>query len=199
MKKIIKYLVSLIVLIILFTLIINIVVVVKTKRNIKEGNYMDFEYAIVLGAKVTNNLPSLMLKDRLDKALEIYKQNNNIKIILSGDSVDEKKYDEVGVMEKYLIENGVPINNIILDKYGINTHDSIIRCKEIVKDKNVLIITQKYHLYRSLYIAKNIKLNASGVYAKEKVYFGNTKRIIREMLAIVKDFILIKFDKTSKY
>lgn len=194
MKYFKKVLIIFSILIISIISIINLIVISKSNNFIdKDINYNDYDYVLVLGAKVYKDRPSKMLKDRLDKALEIYKQNNNIKIIISGDSVNSKEYDEVGIMYDYLINNNVNKDNIITDTKGINTSTSILNTKEIVNNKKVIIVTQKYHLYRSVYMADEKELNAIGISADYKKYPGELTRGIREILARVKDYVLIKF------
>lgn len=199
MKKTIKITTIIFFLLFILVLIINIVELNKCKNLIyTDTSYDEFEYVLVLGASVKNNYPSLMLKDRLDKAIEIYNSNNNIKIILSGDSV-KKDYDEVGVMLQYLLDNEVEKDNIILDKYGISTYDSLKRIENIVQDKKLIIVTQKYHLTRSLYIALSNDFDAVGVSAYDYRYNGQLIRDIREVLARVKDYFLTKINSKPKY
>ncbi len=188
MKKLIKISISICLLLTLLIIITNIIIIGKSTYYIDNDiNYKNYDYVLVLGASAKNNRPSLMLKDRLDKVVEIYNENSNIKIILSGDSVKEN-YDETGVMYNYLTNSGINSNNIIIDKYGVSTYDSVVRIKDITKDKKVIIVTQKYHLYRSIYIAKQNNINVVGVKAYEYKYFGNLKREIREVLARTKDY-----------
>lgn len=188
MKKLIKISVSICLLLTLLIIITNIIIIGKSTYYIDNDiNYKNYDYVLVLGASAKNNRPSLMLKDRLDKVVEIYNENKNIKIIVSGDSVKEN-YDETGVMYNYLTNSGINSNNIIIDKYGVSTYDSVVRIKDITKDKKVIIVTQKYHLYRSIYIAKQNNINVVGVKAYEYKYFGNLKREIREVLARTKDY-----------
>jgi len=199
-KRIIKIFIIECLVIFVFVFLINFVVIRKTSKYINSNiNYNDYNYVIVLGAKVEGNTLSLMLKDRLDKALEIYKTNNNIKIIVSGDSQNPNIYDEVSVMRNYLIQNGVEEDSIISDNYGISTYDSIVRMKNIIKDEKIIIVTQKYHLYRSIYIAKELDIDAYGVSAREYKYYGQLQRNIREILARVKDYVLVKINAKSKY
>ncbi len=188
MKTLIKISISICLLLTLLIIITNIIIIGKSTYYIDNDiNYKNYDYVLVLGASAKNNRPSLMLKDRLDKVVEIYNENKNIKIILSGDSVKEN-YDETGVMYNYLTNSGINSNNIIIDKYGVSTYDSVVRIKDITKDKKVIIVTQKYHLYRSIYIAKQNNINVVGVKAYEYKYFGNLKREIREVLARTKDY-----------
>lgn len=184
----------------IFVLFVNLVVIGKSSKYInKDINYNNYNYVIVLGAKVDSNGPSLMLKDRLDKAIDIYRSNSDIKIIVSGDSVNPSIYDEVGTMYSYLVSNGVNSSNIIKDNYGISTYDSIVRMKDIINNDKVIVVTQKYHLYRSIYIARSLDLESVGISAREYKYFGQLGRDIREILARVKDYLLVKLGVNSKY
>ena len=153
----------------------------------------DVDCIIVLGAAVKNgNTPSRMLSDRLDKSLEVYKTGCTSKILVSGDHGD-KYYNEVGVMKNYLIDEGVESSNIFMDHAGFSTYDTMYRAKNIFKAKKVVIVTQQYHLYRALYIAEKLGIEAYGVSALDVRYAGQTKRDIREFLAIDKDFVKVIF------
>ena len=139
-----------------------------------------------------------MLKDRLDKTIEVYK-DTKAKIILSGDSVNSSEYDEVGKMKNYVLSKEIPIEDIILDEHGISTYDSIYRIKDLTKGKKVVIITQRYHLYRALYIASSLNINSYGIPAQGENYFGQEYREFREVLARNKDFVKCIITPSSKY
>ena len=193
MKKLSKIVFISIILICIFVIIINLIMISKTSKYIdKTDNYDTYDYILVLGAKVVNNEPSLMLKDRLDKAIEIYNSNPNINIIISGDSSNYKVYDEVGVMYNYLINNKVDKSHIIRDNYGINTINSINNVRNTIYNKKIIIVTHKYHLYRSIYIANKLNIDNVGVSAYDYKYKGQWYREIREVLARVKDYILVR-------
>ena len=97
--------------------------------------------------------------------------NNKItdRILVSGDHTEDN-YDEVNVMKNYLIENNIPSEKIFMDHAGISSYDSIYRAKKIYKANRIIIVTQKYHLYRSLYIAKKLDIEAYGVVADKREY-----------------------------
>ncbi len=191
LKKIIITIISIITIITILTIIINIYIYLTTKKQIITIDKINnIDYILVLGAKVSNNKPSIMLKDRLDKAYEIYNTNKNIKIILSGDG-QNKENNEVKVMQDYLINLGVNKDNIILDKEGLSTSNSIYNLKNKLKINKVLIITQEYHLYRSLYISNKLNIESYGIPAKKENYQGWIYREIREILARVKDFFKV--------
>ena len=87
------------------------------------------------------------------------------------------------------MQKGISSENIFMDHAGFSTYDSIYRAKHIFEAKKVIIVTQKYHLYRALYIANQLGLKAYGVNADPRQYAGATYREIREILARNKDFI----------
>ena len=128
-----------------------------------------------------------MLEDRLLKAIDLYESGVSPKLIMSGDH-EKKEYDEVNPMKNFAIEKGIPSEDIFMDHAGFSTYESIYRAKEIFNAKRIIIITKKYHLYRALYIAKQLGLDAYGVSADLRNYSGQTKREIREILARNKDF-----------
>ena len=167
---------------------------IKTIEEVK-----NIDTIIVLGAKVHDDgRLSLMLKDRLDKTIEVYNKLDIKRVIVSGDS-EHKDYDETTKMKEYLINNGIPEEDIIVDIYGLSTYDSIYRLKNVYGINKSIIITQKYHLYRSIYIANSLGIEAYGIPASGKDYFGQTAREIREILARNKDFLTSLFNVKSKY
>ena len=190
MKKL-KLLIIICLVICLIPFGINGLVILKTKNNIFEYTEVNDNYdiALILGCSVLRNgNPSLMLRDRLDKGIELYESNKVNKILISGDH--SKEYSEVEVMYNYLIEHGINEEDIVIDYEGYSTSDSILNYKKEYSDKSVIIVTQKYHLYRALFIANDLSLNAIGIPAKEVSYNGQFFREVREILARNKDFVI---------
>lgn len=149
----------------------------------------DIDCIVVLGASVVDgDKPSLMLQDRLDKSIEIYYADISPKLLMSGDH-GGLYYDEVNVMKNYAMDEGVPSEDIFMDHAGFSTYESMYRAKEIFQAKKVIVVTQEYHLYRALYIADAMGLEAYGIPAEEISYRGQALRDIREVLAITKDFV----------
>lgn len=201
MKKILKYAIYLILLLVIIGLLINLYMILITNnriKKIKEIDYDDIDCIIVLGAGIRGSRPSPMLEDRLLTSVDLYNNNVAIKIIVSGDH-GTKDYDEVNVMKRYLIENNILSEDIFMDHAGFSTYDSIYRAKEIFGAKRVVIVTQKYHLYRALYIAKELNLDAYGVVANRRNYYNQLKRDIREFVARIKDYIKCIIHPKSKY
>ena len=191
-KKIIKYIIIILAIIMILVISINTYVKKSTKKQIIENKaYTDLteiDAIIVLGAGINGTQPSHMLEDRLLGAIELYKNNISSKIIMSGDH-GKTDYDEVNIMKKFAIEKGIPSEDIFMDHAGFSSYESIYRAKEIFKAKKVVIVTQKYHLYRALYIANQLGIEAYGVGADPRQYVGETYREVREILARNKDFI----------
>ncbi len=153
----------------------------------------DVDCIIVLGASVIDSdTPSLMLKDRLEKGIELYYETDIPKLLMSGDH-GGVYYDEVNVMKNYAIKKGVPSSDIFMDHAGFSTYESMYRAKEIFGAKKVIIVTQEYHLTRAIYIAEALGLEAYGVPAEDVRYAGQTGRDVREFLAIGKDFFSVIF------
>lgn len=148
----------------------------------------DVDCIIVLGCLVKDNgEPSDMLADRLTRGIELYEQGSAPKIIMSGDHGRED-YDEVNTMKQIAIDKGVPSSDIFMDHAGFSTYESVYRAKEVFGAKKVIIVTQKYHLYRALYIAEKLGVEAYGVPSDLHTYRGQSVREIREILARCKDF-----------
>ena len=147
-----------------------------------------YDCILVLGCGVHGETPSHMLEDRLLQGIELYHSGASPKMIMSGDHGREH-YDEVNVMKDFAIERGVESSDIFMDHAGFSTYESMYRAKEIFQAEKILIVTQKYHLYRAIYNARALGLNAYGVASDPRTYVGQTYRNLREVLARNKDFI----------
>lgn len=202
MRKVIKYIIILVVIVILIILGINSYVKISTQKQIinkdEYSKLYDIDCIIVLGAGIWGDKPSPMLEDRLLEGINLYENNVSNKILMSGDHGREE-YDEVNIMKNYAIEKGIPSENIFMDHAGFSTYESIYRAKEIFEAKKVVIVTQKYHLYRALYIANKLELEAYGVNSDPRQYVGATYRELREILARDKDFIKCIFKPEPTY
>ena len=148
----------------------------------------DVDCIIVLGCQVRDDgTPSHMLEDRLKRSVSLYKLGAAPKILMSGDHGREG-YDEVDTMKHYAVDAGIPSTDVFMDHAGFSTYETMYRAKEVFCAKKVLIVTQEYHLYRSVYIAQQLGLDAYGVACDYRTYYGQTARDLREILARVKDF-----------
>ena len=170
---------------------INFYVVNKTKSKIvteKQAKELEnVDCILVLGAGIWGDKPSPMLEDRLLQGIALYNNQTSSKIIMSGDHGKEE-YDEVNVMKDFAIEKGVKSEDIFMDHAGFSTYDSVYRTKEIFKAQKIIIVTQKYHLHRALYVAEKLGIEAYGVASDPREYRGQVVRELREVLARDKDF-----------
>ncbi len=202
MKKIIKIIILLIIVVCLSVIIINNYVITITKPKIKNiaelKEIQNTDAIIVLGAGIKGNEPSPMLEDRLLTSIDLYNEGISDRIIVSGDH-GRGNYDEVNVMKLYLIKHGIPSENIFMDHAGFSTYDSIYRAKEIFKVQTAIIVTQDYHLYRSIYISKQLDLDTYGAAANRREYQNQLPRDIREIIARVKDLLKCIIKPKPKY
>lgn len=145
---------------------------------------------VVLGAGLkADGTPSHMLEDRIKVGVEVMNATGSEYILMSGDRSDEY-YDEPSAMRRYAEDMGVDPSRILVDNSGFSTFESITRAKAELGFDSVIVITQKYHLYRALYIANDVGMDAVGVSADLRTYRGQIARDLREILARVKDFIM---------
>lgn len=180
---------------------INVYVKTSAKKRIislEEASALHgIDCILILGAGVWGDRPTHMLEDRLDFGISLYKMGASNRLLMSGDH-SRKNYDEVNVMKDYAINEGVPSSDVFMDHAGFSTYESLYRARDIFKAKKIIIVTQEYHLYRALYIADKLGLEAYGTASNPREYIGQSARDIREILARVKDFfyVIIKPEPT---
>ena len=149
----------------------------------------EFDCIMVLGCQVKEGgEPSHMLRDRLQRGVKTYQYGASEKLLMSGDH-GRTDYNEVETMKQYAIDEGIESENIFMDHAGFSTYESIYRAKEVFGVKKMVIITQEYHLYRALYIAEKLGIEAYGVASDYHIYAGQFMRDLREILARAKDFV----------
>ena len=154
---------------------------------------------LVLGCAVWDNgQPSHMLGDRLQRSLELYEKGAANKLLMSGDH-GQDSYDEVNVMKSFAVGSGVPAENVFMDHAGFSTYESMYRAKEIFQADKIIIVSQEYHLYRAIYIARQLGIEAYGVSADYRSYVGQGARDFREVLARAKDWVGCIFKPEPTY
>lgn len=152
---------------------------------------------MVLGASVmSDGSLSTILEDRTSTALDIYRRGLAKKILISGDNGTES-YNEVVPIRAYFIRNGVPEEDIFVDFAGFDTYDSMYRAGYIFEAKNILVITQKFHLSRAVYVGRNLGLDVYGIPADKRRYLFNNN--FREVFAVVKAFLEVSFESKPKF
>ena len=173
---------------------------VKSKSiTVADATSLDADCILVLGAGVWGGgRPSHMLEDRLLQGIELYENGTSDRLLMSGDH-GRKEYDEVNVMKGFAMDRGRPSEHIFMDHAGFSTYESIYRARDIFKANKIIIVTQKYHMYRALYIAEKLGLEAYGVASDPRQYVGQETRELREILARVKDFLNCILKPEPKY
>ena len=178
----------------IFALTVNLIVIGSVKAEIGETfDDTPSVCAVVLGAKVhEGGRLSDMLRDRMDTAISLYKSGSVQTLLLSGDGSGE--WSEVHYMKLYAVENGIPEEDILVDPEGYSTYETMQRASDVYGLENIVAVTQSYHLYRAMYIARDFGMNVKGASADLDIYAGQLYRDCREVLARIKDFGICLFN-----
>lgn len=141
---------------------------------------------IILGASVhADGKLSPILKDRVDTAIKLYKNNKVENFLVTGDHRSDD-YNEVAAMVGYLEQNGVDKDLITSDHAGLDTYDSMYRAGKLFGIKDAIVVTQKFHLPRALFIASNLGFDYMGFPADQRAYQTEYRLKQREKLANLK-------------
>lgn len=196
MKKLIKN--SLKFFLLLF--VAGIIFMVWTNYSIKASSdpYISYETkdlpaaktALLLGTSKTlnNGFPNAYFYNRIYAAVELYKSRKVQYIIVSGDN-SRKDYNEPEDMQLALMEHGIPQDKIFLDFAGFRTLDSVVRAKEIFGQNKIIIVSQKFHNERAVFLARKYGMEAFGFNAEDVNKYAGFKTNMREYLAKVKAYM----------
>lgn len=155
------------------------------------------QVAIVLGALVYNKTGGLspVLQDRVDVAIDLYKAGKVERLLMSGDHGDPT-YDEVNSMRAYAVKRGVPDQHIFTDHAGFNTYDTMARARRVFLVNDAVVVTNGFHLDRSVFLARSAGIRAQGVAADrrqlmdiENVY-NNKREFLARCKAVLNVYIL---------
>ncbi len=141
---------------------------------------------------------NLYYKYRLEAAIKLYNAGKIQFVLVSGDN-GIKDYDEPTAFKEDLIKAGIPANKIFLDYAGFRTLDSMVRAKEIFGLSKFIIISQKFHNERAIYLANSKGIKAIGYNAKNVHSRYGFKTNLREKFARVKVFVDLLFNKQPKF
>ncbi|GHU63036.1 hypothetical protein AGMMS49983_05630 [Clostridia bacterium] len=207
-KKLLRWVRLAVIIVIAIFVVLNILVVQTAKPYILTTDEADAwadanggaDAILVLGASVSAYGPSPILANRLDEGMELYTLGVSDLLLLSGDN-GTAEYNEVQAMKEYTATNGAAIDlteeNIYLDHAGFSTYDSVYRAKNIFKADKIVIVTQRFHLYRALYLANQLGLDAIGVAAPDAEHQA-IQNDVREFGARVKSFFLVHTGSVPK-
>jgi SanA protein len=133
--------------------------------------------AIVFGAGLhRDGTPTTVLSDRVETAVELYKQGKVEKLLMSGDN-RFANYNEPEAMRQYALQLGVPAEDIVLDYAGRRTYDTCYRAGAIFGVKEAVLVTQFFHLPRAIYTCNMLGVDAVGVEA-DRAYYRKLARLV---------------------
>jgi SanA protein len=158
----------------------NVGLLLGTSRNLKNGDKNDFFF------------------NRIEAAVELFKSGKIMNIIISGDN-SKTDYNEPTDMKAELIKNGIPDSLIYLDYAGFRTLDAVVRARDIFGQNSFIVISQKFHNERAVYLARKFGINAFGYNAKEVLAYKGFKTKLREFFARDKMFLDLFFGVKPKF
>ena len=190
--------------IILLTIIINIGIVLSARKYI----YTDISKipprtaVLVLGAAVHGTRLSPVLEDRVKTGISLLENQKGEKLLLSGDH-GKKYYDEVNAMRQYVLTNAPAIQHedIFMDHAGFSTWNSMYRARDVFQVRDLIIVTQEFHISRALVMARSLGLDAVGYAVDQKRFANNWQRSwrFREYFARVRAFFTIVFKPKPRF
>ena len=163
----------------------------STNKLYQKENAPNERVAIVFGAGLRRDgTPTPILRDRVETAADLYFDGKVEKLLMSGDN-RFVNYNEPESMRQYALSLGVPGEAIVLDYAGRRTYDTCYRAKAIFGVKSTLLVTQKFHLPRAIFLCNMLGVKASGVEADNRQYWGGSLLVwnFREQLATVGAFL----------
>lgn len=156
--------------------------------------------AMLLGTSKTlsSGFPNAYFTNRIKAAADLYKSGKIKYIIVSGDN-SRKDYNEPEDMQLALMQQGVPQDKIYLDFAGFRTLDSVLRAKEIFGQQKLIIISQKFHNERAVFLARKNNIEAYGYNAENVNKYAGLKTNLREYFAKAKVYWDLLFGVEPKF
>lgn len=155
--------------------------------NIKDVPEAKTALLLGTGKTLSNGMPNAYFYNRIKAATDLYKSGKVQYIIVSGDN-SSKDYNEPEDMQFALVQQGVPQDRIILDHAGFRTLDSVVRAKDIFGQTKIVIISQKFHNERAVFLAQKNGMKAFGYNAEDVNKYAGLKTNMREYLAKAKAY-----------
>lgn len=187
---------------VLFVVMSNVIIEAYSAKYVQNDlkNLTHNKVGLVLGtsSKIASGHTNYFFKYRIDAAVRLFKAGKIDYILVSGDN-GTKEYNEPRDMQKALLDKGIPEDRIVLDYAGFRTLDSIIRCRDVFGQNNFIIITQKFHNERAVFLAHANGIQAYGYNAQDVSRQATLKTRVREIFARSKVFIDIITEKQPKF
>ena len=190
----------------LWLLLVIIACNVQVNRKTAKALYDDLnlvpacEVGLLLGTNpyLKNGLPNKYFLYRIEAAVQLYQAKKIQYILVSGDN-HRNDYNEPEEMKKALIKKGIPETSILMDYAGFRTLDSVVRAKTVFGKERFMIISQRFHNERALYLAQYNHIEAVGFNAQDVTAYYGLKTRVREYLARLKLFIDLWFEVNPKF
>jgi SanA protein len=186
------------------TLAINAGMILAAKKYV----YSDFDalpnrtVVLILGSQIRGKRLSPVLQDRVDAGIILMENGKGEKLLLSGDH-GQLYYDEVNAMRLHVLANAPAIaeEDIFMDHAGFSTWDSMHRARDVFEVKDLIIVTQKFHISRAVCMARSLGLDAVGYGINQERFKGRSLRNwrLREYFARVKAFYSIVVKPKPRY
>jgi len=186
--KVIKYLALTVVVVAAALLMIDRWVSYQASDQVymSQAEVENFDVAVVLGtSKYLGKVLNEYYTQRIDAAIALYQEGKVANFLLSGDNA-HRSYNEPWTMKRDLLKAGIPDDKIFLDYAGFRTLDSVVRAKEIFDTDDFLIISQKFHCERALFIANFHDINAKCIAVPGPTSHSGVKVRAREVFARAK-------------
>ena len=186
------------------TAIINIGMILAVRKYVHTDTSAIPERTavLVLGSGIKGRWLSPVLQDRVDAGILLMESGKGKKLLLSGDH-GQRYYDEVNAMRLYVLANAPDIaeEDIFMDHAGFSTWDSMYRARDVFEVKDLLVVTQQFHISRAVCIARSLGLDAAGYGINQERFKGQNLRSwrFREYLARVKAFYSIITKPKPRY
>lgn len=178
-----------------FIIIEGFIIKSALQRDTKNADYI-----VILGAGLHGDVPSLTLLQRLRRGVELAELQPETKIVVSGGQGPGETVTEASAMKKYLVNNGVNADRIIMEEKSTSTLENLVFTKNVIRQTDerealaITIITSDFHMFRSKHLAEKVGFKAYG-YPSETYYYLVPAYYVREYLAVIKSFL---FDKPEK-
>ena len=166
----------------------------------KAKNLPTTKTALLLGTskKLRSGNDNLYFNYRIDACVELYQSGKVSRVLISGDN-GTKEYNEPEDMKNVLISRGIPSEHITLDYAGFDTYDSVLRANKVFGQQTFIVVSQKFHNQRAVYIARRNGIKAFAYNARDVKKMNGLKTKIREFFACMKAYIEVKLNVNPRY
>lgn len=150
------------------------------------------DYLIVLGCQVNGTEPSLMLRERLDAAVEYLNEYPDAECIVTGGKGDRENISEAQCMYNYLTAAGIAAERVQMEDQATSTIENLRNTLDLIAEvpEHVAILSSEFHLYRAGRMAADLGIEASLVPAKTENPALFLNYFLRDIFALWKYIIL---------